>query len=174
MTDAMLDKARDYAAKHGYSNVEFRKGVIEQLPVEDSSVDLIISNCVINLSPDKGRVFSEIARVLKPGGRAAISDIVLLKELPDAVQQDLEAYVGCIAGAVMVGDYLGYAMTAGLNVEKAERKSYDVMSVLGCSPEAGKLLEKVPEAFDGNAHVASLDLLLAHPVTPCCSGSGCC
>ncbi len=175
MTEAMLAKARAFAEKHNeYANVEFREGMIEHMPLEDSSVDLVISNCVINLSPDKERVFQEIARVLKPGGQAAITDIVLLKELPEAVKQDLEAYIGCIAGAVKVGDYLGYAMTAGLNVTRADRKSYDVMSVLGCSPEAGKLLEKVPEHFDGHAHVVSLDLLLAKPTAACCSSSGCC
>ncbi len=175
MTDPMLDKARAYADKHGFANVEFRKGVIEKMPLDDASVDLVISNCVINLSPDKQTVFREIARVLKPGGRAAISDIVLLGELPDAIRSDLEAYIGCIAGAVMIGDYLGYAMTAGLNVEKADRKSYDVMAVLGCSPEASKLVEKVPADFDSNAHVAGLDLLLTKPAaSSCCSGTSCC
>lgn len=179
MTDAMLEKARDYAAKHNYDNVEFRQGVIESLPVDDNSVDLVISNCVINLSPDKATVFEQIARVLKPGGKAAISDIVLLKPLPDAVKQDMEAYIGCIAGAVSIGDYLGYAVASGLNVAKADRKSYDVMAVLGCSPEAGKLLEKVPAGFDSNGHIASLDLLLEKPAAvegpSCCSpSSGCC
>ena len=175
MTDAMLEKARSFADQHGYSNIEFRKGVIENLPIDDNSVDLVISNCVINLSPTKNQVFDQIARVLRPGGKAAISDIVLLKPLPDAIMQDLEAYIGCIAGAELIGDYLGHAMAAGLNVVKADRKSYDVMAVLGCSPEAGKLLEKVPQDFDGNAHVASLDLLLVNPATTeCCSGSSCC
>lgn len=175
MTDEMLEKARTYATEKGYTNVEFRKGVIEELPIDDNQVDLVISNCVINLSPQKQRVFGEIARVLKPGGQAAISDIVLLQDLPDAIKKDLEAYIGCIAGAVKIGDYLGYAMTAGIEVSKAHRKGYDVMSVLGCSPEAGKLLENVPEGFEGTEHVASLDLLLAKPTTTaCCSGSSCC
>lgn len=163
MTDAMLTKARQYAADKGYANVEFRKGTIEQLPLDDASVDLVLSNCVINLSPDKRQVFGEIARVLKPGGRAAISDIVLLGELPPAVRQDMEAYIGCIAGAELVGDYLGHALTAGLDIDKAHRKAYDVMAVLGCSPEAGKLLEKIPAHFDGSKTVASLDLVLARP-----------
>jgi len=179
MTDAMLEKARAYATEHGYTNLEFRKGVIEELPIEANSVDLVISNCVINLSPEKQRVFGEIARILKPGGRAAISDIVLLQDLPDTIKEDLEAYIGCIAGAVKIGEYLGLAVTAGLEVAKAQRKAYDVMSVLGCSPDAGKLLEKVPEDFDGAQHVASLDLLLGKPPVACCGGSvssssGCC
>lgn len=184
MTDAMLEKAREFAAKHNYDNVEFRKGFIEELPIDDNSVDLIISNCVVNLSPDKGQVFAEINRVLKPGGRAAISDIVLLKPLPEAILRDVEAYIGCISGAEMIGDYLGHAMGAGLNVARAERKSYDVLTILGCSPEAGKLIEKLPADFDGNAHVASLDLLAEKPgasvslnvaAEPCCEpGGGCC
>lgn len=167
MTDAMLESARKYAAEKGYTNVEFRKGTIEDLPLEDASVDLVISNCVINLSPEKGRVFREVARVLKPGGKIAVSDIVLLKELPEAVKQDLEAYIGCIAGAELIDDYLEHAEDAGLKIEKADRKGYDVMAVLGCSPDAAKLLEKVPVDFDGNAHVASLDVVATKPACNC-------
>jgi SAM-dependent methyltransferase len=163
MTDAMLQSARQYATEKGYTNVQFRKGQIEQLPLEEASVDLVISNCVINLSPDKPRVFAEIARVLKPGGRAAISDIVLLADLPDAIRQDMEAYIGCIAGAQRIGDYLGDALSSGLDVDSARRKGYDVMAVLGCSPEAGKLLEKIPAGFDGASTVASLDVVLRKP-----------
>ncbi len=179
MTDAMLEKARDFAAKKGYRNVEFRKGIIEQLPLEDASVDLVISNCVINLSPDKGQVFREIARVLKPGGRAAISDIVLLKPLPEQVKNDVEAYIGCIAGAELVGGYLQHAFVAGLNIDRAHRKSYDVVGVLGCSPEASKLIDNLPGDFDGNAHVASLDVVLVKPAPrgeslPVATRSTCC
>ena len=180
MTDEMLAKASAFAQEHDYKNVDFRKGLIEQLPVEDSSVDLVISNCVVNLSPEKDKVFAEIARVLKPGGQAAISDIVLLDTLPESVLKDVEAYIGCISGAVMIGDYIGMAMLAGMNVGRADRKSYDVLQVLGCSPEAGKLLEDLPEGFDGNQYVASLDLLLEKPATSqvvsseCAPGSGCC
>jgi len=114
MTDDMLARARANAAKRGATNVEFRKGQIEKLPVESATVDYVISNCVINLSTDKAAVFSEIARVLKPGGRFAVSDIVLLKELPDSLRRDVSAYVGCIAGASLMGEYLGYALAAGL------------------------------------------------------------
>lgn len=179
MTDAMLDKARAFADEKNYDNVEFRKGVIEDLPLDDSSVDLVISNCVINLSPDKAKVFTEIARVLRSGGRAAISDIVLLQPLPAEVRDDLEAYIGCIAGAELMPDYLAHAIGSGLDVARSQRKSYDVMHVLGCSPEAGKLLENVPADFDGNAYVASLDLVLSKPgvaldVTGACCGDGCC
>jgi SAM-dependent methyltransferase len=114
MTDDMLERARHNAAELGASNVEFRKGYIEQLPVKDNSVDFVISNCVINLSPDKPAVFREIHRVLKPGGKFAVSDIVLLANLPDAVKNDVSAYVGCIAGASLMGDYVRYPLEAGL------------------------------------------------------------
>lgn len=113
MTPAMLDKARGNAKKGGYGNVEFRLGEIENLPVADNTADIIISNCVINLSPDKSRVFREAFRVLKPGGRLMVSDIVLLKELPAALKESIDAYVGCIAGAVMKDDYLDAIGKAG-------------------------------------------------------------
>lgn len=114
MTDDMLALARSNAEKRGATNVEFRKGYIEKLPVEDASVDYIISNCVINLSTDKPAVFREMARVLKPGGRFAVSDIVLLKPLTPELLSDITAYVGCIAGASMLQDYLGLAVSVGL------------------------------------------------------------
>lgn len=114
MTDDMLAQARANAANLGAANVEFRKGHIEQLPVEDASVDLVISNCVINLSPDKPAVFREIYRVLKPGGHFAISDLVLLKELPPEVANSVNAYVGCVAGASLLTDYIRMLLEAAL------------------------------------------------------------
>ncbi len=113
MTPEMLALARSNAEKGGYKNVEFRMGEIENLPVADSSVDVIISNCVINLSPDKQRVFHEAFRVLKPGGRLMVSDIVLLKQLPEEVKESVEAYVSCIAGAAPKEEYLGFLKKAG-------------------------------------------------------------
>lgn len=113
MTDDMLALARQNAERLGASNVEFRQGSIERLPVEDASVDLVISNCVINLSPDKPAVFREVYRVLKPGGRFAVSDIVLLRPLPAALAGDLQSYVGCVAGASLLSDYLAMAFSAG-------------------------------------------------------------
>jgi arsenite methyltransferase len=114
MTDDMLAQARANAQKLGASNVEFRKGFIEKLPIDDASVDLVISNCVINLSVDKPAVFREIARVLKPGGRIAVGDLVLLRELPPEVAKSVAAYVGCIAGASLINDYVRMALDAGL------------------------------------------------------------
>lgn len=115
MTDDMLARARENAVKLGASNVEFRKGQIEALPLEDNSVDFVISNCVINLSQDKPSVFHEIYRVLKPGGQFAVSDIVLLGDLPERVKREVSAYVGCISGASMMHDYIRYALEAGLS-----------------------------------------------------------
>jgi arsenite methyltransferase len=113
MTPDMLDKARENCRKGGYGNVEFRLGEIENLPVADNSVDVIISNCVINLAPDKKKVFSEAFRVLKPGGRVMVSDMVLLKELPEKIKSSVEAYIGCVAGASLKEDYLSIIANAG-------------------------------------------------------------
>jgi arsenite methyltransferase len=113
MTDDMLARARANALKGGFSNVEFRKGEIEKLPVESNTVDRIISNCVINLAPDKSKVFGEAHRVLKPGGAFTVSDIVSFGDVPPAVRGDLEKWAGCTAGAMDKQDYLGVIRKAG-------------------------------------------------------------
>jgi arsenite methyltransferase len=115
MTPEMIDKARANAASGGYENVEFRLGEIEHLPAADSSVDVIISNCVINLSPEKARVFSEALRVLRPGGRLVVSDIVLLKPLPDTLRESEDLLVGCVANAEMKITYLDLIREAGFH-----------------------------------------------------------
>jgi len=113
MTPEMVARARLIAQREGYKNVEFRLGEIENLHVADNSVDVIISNCVINLSPDKRRVFEEAYRVLKPGGRFLISDLVLLKPLPDFIQKSVAAYIGCLSGAILKKDYIKLIERAG-------------------------------------------------------------
>ena len=113
MTPEMVEKARQNAHKGGYENVEFRLGEIENLPVADNHVDVIISNCVINLSPDKDRVFQEAFRVLKPGGRLMVSDMVLVSELPDSIKNSVAAYIGCLAGAIMQDEYVEAIKAAG-------------------------------------------------------------
>jgi ubiquinone/menaquinone biosynthesis C-methylase UbiE len=113
MTPEMIAKAKENAQQGNYTNVEFRLGEIEKLPLENNSVDVIISNCVINLSPDKETVFKEAFRVLKPGGSLMVSDLVLVKELPEAVKESVKAYVGCLAGAIMKDEYLQYIHMAG-------------------------------------------------------------
>jgi SAM-dependent methyltransferase len=112
-TPAMIQKARTNAEKLGYNNVEFREGDIDQMPVNDQVADVIVSNCVLNLVPDKKKVIGEIFRVLKPGGHFSISDIVLVGALPDALRQDAEMYAGCVAGAIQKDDYLGMIRDQG-------------------------------------------------------------
>jgi arsenite methyltransferase len=113
MTPAMIERARASAASGGYSNVEFYQSTIDSIPMPEASVDCVISNCVLNLAPDKLAVFREIARVLKPGGRLAVSDIALKQELPEAVSRSMAAYVGCISGAVRIEDYRAGLVSAG-------------------------------------------------------------
>jgi ubiquinone/menaquinone biosynthesis C-methylase UbiE len=125
MTPDMLKLARSNAADGGYENVEFREGMIEKIPVEDGTVDVIISNCVINLSPDKPQVFREAFRVLRPGGRIMVSDIVLNGELPEKVKKDIYEYVSCVAGASQKEDYLQAIRDAGFeNVEIVDEATY--------------------------------------------------
>lgn len=126
MTPEMVTKARGniaaYTAQTGLNNVEFRLGEIENIPLPDASVDVVISNCVLNLSPDQPRVWQEIARVLRPGGRVAISDLVLLRPLPASIRADLEALVGCVAGATLTGLIERYARDAGLKDVRIQRR----------------------------------------------------
>ncbi len=138
MTAEMLDRARENARKGGFGNVEFRLGEIENLPVGDNQVDIIISNCVINLSANKKRVFEEAFRVLRPGGRLMISDIVLLKDLPEAIRNSVAAYVACIAGATTKNDYLETLRAAGFRDTK-------VLGEVAYSPE---LLANDPTAVE--------------------------
>ena len=131
MTDEMIERARQNMRAAGVDNVEIRKGIIEELPVEDASVDWVISNCVINLSPDKPRVFSEIARVLRPGGQMLVSDIVV-EGLPQWMQQSSKFYSACIAGAISEKDYLAGLRAQGLEeVEVRDRLVYDAEQLVG-------------------------------------------
>lgn len=129
MTPEMLEKARASAKRMNLTNVEFRQGYIEDLPVESGTVDVIISNCVINLSPDKSRVFNETFRVLKPGGKLAVSDIVTDGELPDAVKKSLSAWAGCVAGAVEAKDYIAMMEAAGFTNISVKPVFFDKQTV---------------------------------------------
>ncbi|MBU1662020.1 MAG: arsenite methyltransferase [Chloroflexi bacterium] len=121
-TPEMVSKARQNSASAGFKNIEFRLGEIENLPVADSSIDVIISNCVINLSPDKSRVFRESLRVLKPGGRLAISDIVATAQLPDEMKDDIALYTGCVAGAVSVDELIDMLSEVGFTNIRIQTK----------------------------------------------------
>jgi ubiquinone/menaquinone biosynthesis C-methylase UbiE len=141
MTPEMLDKARENARKGKYGNVEFRLGEIENLPAPDGSVDVVISNCVINLSPNKRRVFEEAFRVLKPNGRLMVSDIVLLKELPEVIRKNVQAYIGCVAGAEMKNKYLKTIEDAGFQKVKVIEESIFPVDYVISDPTAQKIIK---------------------------------
>jgi len=143
MTPQMLERARKNAASAGHGNVDFREGRLEALPVDDGTVDAVTSNCVINLVPDKAAVFSEIARVLKPGGRMVVSDIVLERDLPDAVREDIAAWVGCISGAMRREQYVALVEQAGLaTVEVLNDVDYGASMEAVAPDQVGELLER--------------------------------
>jgi SAM-dependent methyltransferase len=146
MTPEMIDKARENARKGNYTNVEFRLGEIENLPVADNSVDVVISNCVINLVPDKRRVFKEVFRALKPGGRLMVSDIVLLKELPDVIKNSVEAYIGCLSGAMMRDEYIGAIKAAGFHDVRIVDETSFPIECMANDPTAKAVIEnlKIP------------------------------
>jgi len=141
MTPEMIEKARENARKGNYGNVEFRLGEIENLPAADNSVDVVISNCVINLAPDKSRVFTEAFRVLKPGGRLMISDMVLLKELPDFIKDSIEAYIGCLSGAIMRNEYIDTIKAAGFQEVRIIDETSFPIECMANDPTAKAIIE---------------------------------
>ena len=161
MTAEMIDRARDNASRLGFDNVEFRLGEIEHLPVRSDSVDVVISNCVLNLEPDKRRAFGEILRVLKPGGHFCISDIVASRALPEWVRSIAEAYAGCVAGALPRADYLGLIGAAGFtNLEVRAEKRIEVPADLlhrHLTPDQQR------EAARGDLFVTSVTLTATKP-----------
>jgi arsenite methyltransferase len=167
MTPEMIDRARENARKNGFANVEFRLGEIESLPVADGSVDAIISNCVINLSTDKPRVFREAFRVLRPGGRIMVSDLALKKPLPPEIRGSVEAYVACIAGAMVKDDYLGAIRGAGFeNVEIVGEKAFPAELVLedSSASQVAETLKLSRRALEGHiASVLSLNVTASKP-----------
>lgn len=174
MTDEMLSLARENQRKAGVENVEFLKGEIENIPLPDNSVDVIISNCVINLSADKDSVLREAFRVLKPGGRFAVSDIVVLGDLPDAVKRSVELWAGCVAGALHQDEYLAKLSNAGFEkVEIEPTRIYrgkDVGSFL-----AGSGLKGDPILTQVDGKFASAFIRATKPAASCCeSKPGCC
>jgi SAM-dependent methyltransferase len=178
MTPEMLAKARknkaSYRKRSGLSNVEFRLGEIEHLPLADASVDVVISNCVLNLSPDKPQVWREIARVLKPGGRVAVSDLALLRPLPEPVIESVEALIGCVAGAVLVSDTEQMMRKAGLIDVRLEPKPDYVRSVTSFEdPLYQKIVESLPAGTTPADYITSLDIRGRKGIVPK-SASSCC
>jgi len=168
MTAEMLSKARENAVKFrqntGLDNVEFRLGEIEHLPVADGSVDVVISNCVINLSPEKEQVWKEIGRVLKPGGKACISDIALLRPLPESLRDSIHALVGCVAGAALVEDTVSMVKAAGLVITDAQKESTFVDTMATSSdPLYAKIMKEMPEGTKPQEYVTSLKLVASKP-----------
>lgn len=163
MTPEMLVKARKnmgaYRDRSGLENVEFRLGEIEHLPVADNSVDVVISNCVINLSPDKPQVWREIARVLKPGGRVAVSDLALLKPLPSAIAEMAEALIGCVAGAVLVSETEGMVRAAGLSeIQLKPKAAYIDGMVNWQDPLYQKIVGHLPAGSKASDYITSLEV----------------
>lgn len=163
MTPEMVTKARKnavtYRERTGLDNVEFRLGEIEALPVADASVDVVISNCVLNLSPDKPRVWREIARVLKPGGRVAVSDLALVRPLPDSIRADVEALVGCVAGAVLVDETRAMAEAARLtDITLRPKPEYIDAMTHWDDPLYRRIIEQLPAGAKTSDYVTSLDV----------------
>ncbi|MFC1963690.1 arsenite methyltransferase [Chloroflexota bacterium] len=155
MTPEMLDKARSNAAKGNYKNVEFRLGEIENIPAADNSIDVIISNCVINLSTDKERVFNEAFRILKPGGRLMVSDIVLLKELPDFIRDSIAAYVGCVAGAMLKDEYINVIRKVGFTEVSIIDESIFPIECMDNDPTAKAVIDKAGIAIEKVNNIAN-------------------
>jgi arsenite methyltransferase len=147
MTEEMVARASANASAGGYDNVEFRLGEIEKLPVDDESVDLVISNCVVNLVPDKKAAFKEAYRVLRSGGRLMVSDIVLLGELPEFIRKSVEAYVGCVSGAALRDDYLGTIRSAGFEAVRVIDESSFSLDCVTSDPTGRAVLDglKIPD-----------------------------
>jgi SAM-dependent methyltransferase len=173
-TPAMLAKAKENAEKRGFTNVEFRQGDIEDMPVGGNIADVIVSNCVLNLVPNKKAVFKEIFRVLKPGGHFSISDIVLKGELPDALQKDAEMYAGCVSGAIQKDEYLGLIHATGFESVTVQK---DKPIIIPSDILANYLNPEEVESFhSGETGIRSITVFARKPLdgNGCAPGTGCC
>jgi SAM-dependent methyltransferase len=172
MTDDMLALARENQRQAGAVNVEFLKGEIENIPLPDNSVDVVISNCVINLSADKSRVLREAFRVLRPGGRFAVSDVVVRGEVPASFRQSMLLWVGCIAGALEESDYRAKLISAGfVDVDLEPTRTYDIEDARVFLTEAGIAVDEIAAQVDGK--FLSAFIRATKPSAPCCA-PGCC
>ncbi len=187
-TPVMIQKARANAEKMGYNNVEFREGDIDDMPVNENVADVVVSNCVLNLVPDKKKVIGEIFRVLKPGGHFSISDIVLVGDLPDALREDAEMYAGCVAGAIQKDDYLQYIQDAGfqhisLQKEKPITIPDDILSKYLSDQQIADFnkgatgifsITVYAEKMGGKSEKPKVKLSEIQSQESCVPGSGCC
>ena len=172
MTDEMLALARENQRQAGATNVEFLKGEIENIPLPDNSVDVIISNCVINLSADKSRVLKEAFRVLRPGGRFAVSDVVVRGEVPDAIRKNMLLWVGCIAGALEESDYRTKLRDTGFeSVDLEPTRTYDIEDARVFLTEAGIAVDEIAPQVEGK--FLSAFIRATKPASSCCA-PGCC
>jgi ubiquinone/menaquinone biosynthesis C-methylase UbiE len=173
ITDEMLALARENERKAGATNVEFLKGTIEAIPLPDQSVDVIISNCVINLSEDKDAVLREALRVLRPGGRFAVSDVVIRGEVPSEIRRSMELWVGCVAGALTESEYTSKLTAAGFaSVELEPWRVYRVEDARGFLTQSGIDVDRVAPHVDGK--IASAFIRARRPETSSCCGPTCC
>jgi arsenite methyltransferase len=173
MTETMINKARQNADKLGFNNVEFRLGDIEEMPIGGESIDVIVSNCVLNLVPDKLKAFSESFRVLKPGGHFSVSDVVLKGELPESLKNDAEMYAGCVSGAIQGDDYLSIIQQSGFTEIKVQKQKAVVLP----DEIINKYLsgEELANFKKGDSGIYSITVSATKPkVTACAPGSGCC
>ncbi len=171
-TPAMIERARENAEKRGFNNVEFRQGDIEQMPITSNAADVIVSNCVLNLVPNKNGVFKEIFRVLKPGGHFSISDVVLKGELPDGLQKDAEMYSGCVAGAIQKDTYLGMIFSNGFqNVSIQKEKAIIIPDDILVNYLSQ---EEIDSFKSGSTGIFSVTVYAEKPINACAPGSGCC
>ncbi|MBK8627359.1 MAG: arsenite methyltransferase [Saprospiraceae bacterium] len=173
-TPAMIDKARENTDKMGYNNVEFRQGDIEKMPVGGNMADVVVSNCVLNLVPNKRAVFAEIFRVLKPGGHFSISDIVLTGALPEKLQSAAEMYAGCVAGAIQIDEYLGYIQEVGFQHITVQKNKPIIIPEDILSGYLTK--EEVKEYIDTETSIRSITVYAKKKEqSSCCTpGGGCC
>jgi len=173
MTDDMLALARENQRKAGATNVEFLKGTIEAIPLPDQSVDVIISNCVINLSVDKDAVLREAFRVLKPGGRFAVSDVVIRGDVPAELRRSMELWVGCVAGALRDGDYVSKLQNAGfVDIEVETWRVYHIEDARTFLAESGIDVDRIAPHIEGK--IASAFVRAQKPQAKVCCGPTCC
>lgn len=171
MTPAMINKARENAEKLGFNNVEFRLGDIEEMPIGGNQADVVVSNCVLNLVPDKKKAFSEIHRILKPGGHFSISDVVIQGELPEGLRDQAEMYAGCVSGAILKDDYLELIQKTGFkNIQVQKERAINIPDEILANYLSADEIRQVRE---GQVGIFSINVYGEKATEPCCE-PGCC